>query len=116
LELSDIPTVLLTHLHYDHAGGCDQLPPARFILQRTELMAAAPMGPKELDIGGKDLFFDRKDVAGLVDDCRTRSTSAKGTSKSFPASTAWSIPIRSDRIFPAHDTAIAPEQLPSFGE
>ena len=80
------------------------------------MAAAAPMGPKELDIGGKDLYFDRKDVAGPVDDCRTKSTSSKGTPKSFPASTAWSIPIRSDRIFPAMIRRSSPEELPSFGE
>jgi N-acyl homoserine lactone hydrolase len=68
IGLPDIRTVILTHLHYDHAGGCELLPNARFIVQRTELMAAAaPIGPPELEIGGKGLFFDRKDVAALVD-------------------------------------------------
>lgn len=85
LELIDIPTVLLTHLHYDHAGGCDQLTAARFVLQRSELMAAAaPMGPKDLDIGGKDLFFDRKDVAGLVDDLWDRVDLLEGDEEILP--------------------------------
>ena len=64
----DIAEVHLTHLHYDHAGGCELLPNARFVLQRSELMAAAaPIGPEALEIGGKGLFFDREDVAALVD-------------------------------------------------
>ncbi len=64
----DIRQVHLTHLHYDHAGGCRLLPNARFVLQRTELMAAAaPIGPEGMEIGGKGLFFDRADVAELVD-------------------------------------------------
>lgn len=85
LELTDIPTVILTHLHYDHAGGCDQLSSARFVLQRSELMAAAaPMGPKDLDIGGKDLFFDRKDVAGLVDDLWDRVDLVEGDIEILP--------------------------------
>ena len=64
----DIAQVHLTHLHYDHAGGCGLLPNARFVLQRGELMAAAaPIGPEALEIGGKGLFFDRADVAELVD-------------------------------------------------
>jgi glyoxylase-like metal-dependent hydrolase (beta-lactamase superfamily II) len=64
----DVSTLILTHLHYDHAGGCALLPNARIIIQRTELMAAAaPMGPAALPIGGKGLFYDRADVAELVD-------------------------------------------------
>jgi N-acyl homoserine lactone hydrolase len=63
----EVAKLILTHLHYDHAGNCAQLPNARIIVQRTELMAAAaPMGPASLPIGGKSLFYDRKDVAELV--------------------------------------------------
>ncbi|MBX9840416.1 MAG: N-acyl homoserine lactonase family protein [Xanthobacteraceae bacterium] len=65
---ADVKTLILTHLHYDHAGQCAQLPSARIVVQRTELMAAAaPMGPSALSIGGKSLFYDRADVAELVD-------------------------------------------------
>ena len=64
----EVKTLVLTHLHYDHAGNCAQLPNARIIVQRSELMAAAaPMGPAALPIGGKGLFYDRADVAELVD-------------------------------------------------
>jgi N-acyl homoserine lactone hydrolase len=64
----DVKTLILTHLHYDHAGQCAQLPNARIVVQRTELMAAAaPMGPSALPIGGKSLFYDRADIAELVD-------------------------------------------------
>lgn len=62
-----IKQVHLTHLHYDHAGGCGALPNARVVMQRSELMAAAaPMGPEALEIGGKSLFYDRLDVAEIV--------------------------------------------------
>lgn len=64
----EIKTVVLTHLHYDHAGGCEQLPNARILVQRTELAAAAaPIGPRALEIGSRELFYDRKDVAAMVD-------------------------------------------------
>lgn len=64
----DVSTLILTHLHYDHAGGCALLPNARILVQRLELMAAAaPMGPPSLEIGGKGLFYDRADIAELVD-------------------------------------------------
>jgi N-acyl homoserine lactone hydrolase len=85
LRPADIPVVLLTHLHYDHAGGCHLLPNARFVMQRAELMAAAaPIGPKDLDIGSKDLFFDRKDVAGLVDDLWDRVELLEGDDEPYP--------------------------------
>ena len=42
------------------------------------------MGPKDLDIGGKDLFFDRKDVAGLVDDLWDRVDLLEGDREIFP--------------------------------
>jgi glyoxylase-like metal-dependent hydrolase (beta-lactamase superfamily II) len=68
VEAADVKTLILTHLHYDHCGQCAQLPNARIIVQRRELMAAAaPMGPAALPIGGKSLFYDRADVAELVD-------------------------------------------------
>ena len=68
VEPQAVKTLILTHLHYDHAGGCSQLPNARIIIQRPELMAAAaPMGPSGLEIGGKSLFYDRADVAELID-------------------------------------------------
>ena len=81
----DIKHVHLTHLHYDHAGGCKLLPNARFVLQRTELMAAAaPMGPEQLDIGGKGLFFDRADVADLVDPLWSRVDLMEGDYEPCP--------------------------------
>ena len=83
--VEDIRFCHLTHLHYDHAGGCNLLPNARFVLQRTELMAAAaPMGPEQLDIGGKGLFFDRADVADLVDPLWTRVDLMEGDYEPYP--------------------------------
>jgi glyoxylase-like metal-dependent hydrolase (beta-lactamase superfamily II) len=68
VQPGEVKTLILTHLHYDHCGNCAQLPNARIVVQRTELMAAAaPMGPAALPIGGKSLFYDRADVAELVD-------------------------------------------------
>lgn len=81
----DIKWVHLTHLHYDHAGGLMALPNARFVLQRTELMAAAaPMGPPELEIGGKSLFYDREDVADLVNPLWRRVDLMEGDYEPFP--------------------------------
>ena len=65
---AEVKTLILTHLHYDHCGQCALLPNARIVVQRSELMAAAaPMGPPALPIGGKSLFYDRADIAELVD-------------------------------------------------
>lgn len=68
LACTDIETVVLTHLHYDHAGGCELLPNATFYVQRSEMAAAAaPLGPRQLELGSRELFYDRKDIAALVD-------------------------------------------------
>jgi glyoxylase-like metal-dependent hydrolase (beta-lactamase superfamily II) len=37
VDPDDLGTVVLTHLHYDHAGGTAAFPAARFVLQRQEL-------------------------------------------------------------------------------
>jgi len=80
-----VTTLILTHLHYDHAGNCAQLPNARIIVQRSELMAAAaPMGPPALAIGGKSLFYDRADVAELVDPLWDRLELIEGDVALFP--------------------------------
>jgi len=77
--------VILTHLHYDHAGGCQRVPRAHFLIQRRELMeAAAPMGPRKLEIGGRELFYDRKDVAALVDELWDRVELLEGDAEPFP--------------------------------
>ncbi|WP_136637654.1 N-acyl homoserine lactonase family protein [Pseudooceanicola onchidii] len=36
----DVDTVVITHLHYDHAGNMDKLPNARFVLQDEEMRFA----------------------------------------------------------------------------
>lgn len=33
----DVDTVIITHLHYDHAGNMDKVPNARFVLQEDEM-------------------------------------------------------------------------------
>lgn len=81
----EVKTLVLTHLHYDHAGGCALLPNARIVVQRTELMAAAaPMGPAALAIGGKSLFYDRLDVAELVNPLWERVELIEGDRELFP--------------------------------
>lgn len=81
----EVGTLILTHLHYDHAGNCAHLPNARIIVQRTELMAAAaPMGPAAWPIGGTSLFYDRADVAELVDALWHRVDLIEGDHEPFP--------------------------------
>jgi N-acyl homoserine lactone hydrolase len=85
LAVEDVDTVILTHLHYDHAGGCTQLPNARFVIQRRELQAAAaPVISPHLDFGGGALFYDRKDVADLIDPLWPRVELLEGDAEIFP--------------------------------
>ncbi|MEM9330352.1 MAG: N-acyl homoserine lactonase family protein [Pseudomonadota bacterium] len=37
LKADQVDTVIITHLHYDHAGGLDRYPNAKFHLQKTEM-------------------------------------------------------------------------------
>lgn len=81
----EVETVILTHLHYDHCGGCELLPNARIVVQRSELAAAAaPMGPRTLDIGSRELFYDRLDVAAMVNTLWDRVELIEGDTELFP--------------------------------
>ena len=40
LDPEQVETVIITHLHYDHAGGLSRYPKARFHLQETEIAFA----------------------------------------------------------------------------
>lgn len=44
VDPKDVEFVLLTHLHWDHAGNCDLFPNARVLVQRTEMRYAAAPG------------------------------------------------------------------------
>lgn len=44
IDPKDVEYVLLTHLHWDHAGNCDLFPEARLLVQRTELRYAIAPG------------------------------------------------------------------------
>lgn len=63
----DIRYVVLTHLHYDHVGNCESFPNAEIVVQREELKAAAAPKARHIAVGGGGLFYDRMDVAMLVD-------------------------------------------------
>jgi glyoxylase-like metal-dependent hydrolase (beta-lactamase superfamily II) len=43
----DVRTVVLTHLHADHASGISQFPNATFVLSEAEWSAAAAGGPRQ---------------------------------------------------------------------
>ena len=40
VDAAAVTDVVLTHLHYDHAGGCGQFPSARFHVQDREMAYA----------------------------------------------------------------------------
>ena len=44
LDPHDVETVVLTHLHWDHAGNCDLFPDSRVVVQRSELRYAIAPG------------------------------------------------------------------------
>lgn len=44
IKLTDVEYVLLTHLHWDHAGNCDLFPEARVLVQEAEARYALAPG------------------------------------------------------------------------
>lgn len=59
----DIEDVILTHLHYDHAGSLNLFPNARFHVQQAEMAAATGPAMCDHDIRAP---FDGEPVAQLV--------------------------------------------------
>ena len=45
LSAADVTEVIITHMHYDHAGNVDLLPQARFHLQECGFHAIRPPSP-----------------------------------------------------------------------
>ena len=45
VDPKDVEPVVLTHLHWDHAGNCDLFPDARVLVQQQELRYAVAPGP-----------------------------------------------------------------------
>lgn len=87
LDPEDIAHCILTHMHFDHVGGCELLPNATFYVQRSELAAAAtPIGPKTLDMENcrEGLFYHRIDVAAFVYSLWDRVVLLEGDTELFP--------------------------------
>lgn len=63
-DTADIDTVVLTHLHYDHAGNVDEFPQANVVIQSKEL--AYTTGASMTD-SEQSHFFEAEDVKTLVD-------------------------------------------------
>lgn len=65
IDSHQVKTVILTHLHYDHAGGFGDFPAATFHLQEAE--AAYATGPCICDPAARGVF----DVENIVDYIRS---------------------------------------------
>jgi glyoxylase-like metal-dependent hydrolase (beta-lactamase superfamily II) len=63
VEPADVTDVVITHLHYDHAGNTDLFPNARFYLQLQEMAGAT--GPDMLFAPCR-IAFDAQDVTAMV--------------------------------------------------
>lgn len=63
LDVNDISDVVLTHLHYDHAGNRDLFPNARFHVQDREMAYATS---RCMCHQGLKLAFDSRDVQRMV--------------------------------------------------
>lgn len=66
LEPGDIRTVILSHMHVDHAGYLYLFPHAEVIVQRKEFAAAFSYAFEQLDQEGHTLYM-RRDITAPVD-------------------------------------------------
>ena len=73
VDPTDIDVVILSHLHFDHAGGLAQIPDARVLVQRDEwaagsdpdMAAANTFDPSDYDLGHDIVTIDGEhDVFG----------------------------------------------------
>ncbi len=78
LAPADIGYVIHTHLHMDHVGQNHLLPNARFLIQRKELQNAA--APNFFPVP----FYDRVNIARLIDPLWNRVDVLDGESELFP--------------------------------
>ncbi|MBW8764562.1 MAG: N-acyl homoserine lactonase family protein [Microbacterium sp.] len=63
LEPGSVRTVVLSHLHYDHAGNVDDFPDAQVVLQRAELEYAAGPAMRHHRLSH---FFEVDDVVTVI--------------------------------------------------
>lgn len=63
LDIADVGDVIITHLHYDHAGNFADFPAARFHLQPAEIAYAT--GPC-MDHGHASHFYEPDDLSAAV--------------------------------------------------
>jgi glyoxylase-like metal-dependent hydrolase (beta-lactamase superfamily II) len=63
IRADEVEDVILTHLHYDHVGGFDQFPKARFHLQEPELAFATGKYMRHPFLSHP---FEVEDVVGVV--------------------------------------------------
>jgi glyoxylase-like metal-dependent hydrolase (beta-lactamase superfamily II) len=68
IDPDHIDRVILTHLHWDHAAGCDRLPCARFLIQRAENDFFA--GPAHQHPSTGRFFAHREKLEALLDSGR----------------------------------------------
>ncbi len=63
VDAAEVPDVILTHLHYDHAGNFDRFPAATFHVQDRELQFVTG---RHMRAGFLRHSFDVENVAGMV--------------------------------------------------
>lgn len=91
LSPGDIDTVILTHLHFDHADNLDLFPQACVVVQRAELMAAVDPVPSHR------VFYWKSTIENLL--ARKRPVGLRlvdGDIELFPGITLLSVPSHTE--------------------
>ncbi|NEI72561.1 MBL fold metallo-hydrolase [Rhizobium lusitanum] len=90
IDAADVGTVILTHLHYDHAGNIDEFPRAEFVLQDEEMRFATGRSMRFKPLRAP---FELTDILSMV----TRSHEGRirfvtGTEEIAPGVTVHHVP------------------------
>lgn len=97
IEARDVETVIISHLHYDHAGNLDKFPHARFVLQDEEMCFATGRSMRFRPMRAP---FDLSDVLAMVSfNYQGRERFANGTETVAPGIVVYHVPGHTPKVF-----------------
>lgn len=80
----DVDTVILTHAHYDHAGGIKAFPNAHFVIQEKEFLDWMKVLAKPQQFDFLSIAIDPNDIKQMIDlMTQNRLSFVKGEVKDF---------------------------------
>lgn len=112
IAVDSISHVVLSHLHYDHAGGLSQFPSAQHLVQQAELDFARHPAPFQSDIYiPADFSGEFTQLVGEYDVHGDESIVAFPTPGHTPGHQSLHVRLPNEEIILVGDAACSPEKL-----